>query len=268
MANGTMDTTPDTDVKSLSLDDEMYSASRLSAILGSSKNCVETDWDSLSRLRDDGKLVPGTQYRITDYAASTSQEGTSAAESARFDLVVTAVGEGQLSERARSAAREGDEYFAGSDLGAWDVWYCLDNDENRFAWASDAGKGVIYRMIDEFGNDCPYDFKSIKFNGKFTFDAGDGVDASLNKNGIKAYGNAINPSYESNKQILNNIVFNCGDGECYSNSFGYNCFNNTFASYCYSNVFGDRFVGNSADGAFYSNKFGYDCTGNAFNGAC
>ena len=25
------------------------------------------------------------------------------------------------------------------------------------------GKGVIYRMIDEFGNDCPYDFKNIVF---------------------------------------------------------------------------------------------------------
>ena len=26
-----------------------------------------------------------------------------------------------------------------------------------------AGKGVIYRMIDEFNNDCPYDFKNIRF---------------------------------------------------------------------------------------------------------
>ena len=26
-----------------------------------------------------------------------------------------------------------------------------------------AGKGIIYRMIDEFGNDCPYDFKNILF---------------------------------------------------------------------------------------------------------
>jgi hypothetical protein len=30
--------------------------------------------------------------------------------------------------------------------------------------------GVIYRMIDEFGNDCPYDFKNIKFlNSKYMF---------------------------------------------------------------------------------------------------
>ena len=42
--------------------------------------------------------------------------------------------------------------------------YCLDNDTTRFAWADETnGKGVIYRMIDEFDNDVPYDFKNIVF---------------------------------------------------------------------------------------------------------
>ena len=27
------------------------------------------------------------------------------------------------------------------------------------------GKGVIYRMIDEWNNDVPYDFKNIMYNG-------------------------------------------------------------------------------------------------------
>lgn len=53
-------------------------------------------------------------------------------------------------------------YFADCNLDAWKIWYCLDNNTNRFAWADDSnGKGVIYRMIDEWGNDCPYDFKNI-----------------------------------------------------------------------------------------------------------
>ena len=43
-------------------------------------------------------------------------------------------------------------------------------------------KGVIYRLIDEFGNDCPYDFKNIQFfdGGTyfFTFSAS-GKDSSL-----------------------------------------------------------------------------------------
>ena len=39
----------------------------------------------------------------------------------------------------------------------------MDNDTNRFVWADDTGRGVIYRMIDEYNNDCPYDFKNIQF---------------------------------------------------------------------------------------------------------
>ena len=121
-------------------------------------------------------------------------------------------------------------YFSNSNLSAWKVWYCLDNDTDRFAWASDKSKiniggewydrkeaadelnyyawvnellssdivytlsqtpkiddsiyikynnqfiedapiedvslegtGVIYRLIDEFNNDLPYDFKNIQF---------------------------------------------------------------------------------------------------------
>ena len=123
-------------------------------------------------------------------------------------------------------------YFQNSNLSAWKVWYCLDNDTSRFAWADDTseqqirdyeedvwfvrdpskdyfdgkfawfnsdvevliytdtpnpkvggiiyddhnqlytgnlitaikgfGRGVIYRLIDEWGNDCPYDFKNIQ----------------------------------------------------------------------------------------------------------
>lgn len=144
-------------------------------------------------------------------------------------------------------------YFQNSNLSAWKVWYCLDNDKSRFAWADDSvdegspanitttsdvsgvrvrstsddviqnnityyawsptngrgleytlsetpsvgdhiykegkggdlddlegitvtsytspiqgtglpnGRGVIYRLIDEWGNDVAYDFKNIQF---------------------------------------------------------------------------------------------------------
>lgn len=43
----------------------------------------------------------------------------------------------------------------------------------------DGGKGVIYYMKDEWGNECPYDFKNIQFTRKMTdgeFDAANGVD--------------------------------------------------------------------------------------------
>lgn len=137
-------------------------------------------------------------------------------------------------------------YFQNSNLSAWKVWYCLDNDKSRFAWADDSvdggspakinnnlvrsvendvdgkyawyntvdnlhrklytdkeipevgdtiyyqtrdsfgeygtvssytpaqegtgpnGRGVIYRLIDEWNNDVPYDFKNIQFKRKIT----------------------------------------------------------------------------------------------------
>lgn len=55
-------------------------------------------------------------------------------------------------------------YFQNSKLEAWKIWYCLDNDITKYMWADTTnGKGVIYRMIDEVGNDCPYDFKNVQF---------------------------------------------------------------------------------------------------------
>jgi hypothetical protein len=35
--------------------------------------------------------------------------------------------------------------------------------------SNESGKGVIYRMIDEFGNDCPYDFKNVLYNSNYFF---------------------------------------------------------------------------------------------------
>ena len=126
-------------------------------------NAVQIKYTDLKSLRDAGKLVPGQQYRITDYTCTTTQANTKSAGH-QFDIIVTADDESTLNEEARAIKHEGDAYFANSKLSAWRLWYCLDNDTTRFAWADKTnGKGVIYRMIDEFNNDCPYDFKNIQF---------------------------------------------------------------------------------------------------------
>ena len=198
-------------------------------------------WDELKTLRDSSKLIPGHQYRITDYQCTTTQEDTRSTGH-QFDIIVTADSTNKLNEKARACLHDGDTYFKDSNLAAWQLWYSLDNDANRFAWADthilvqtyqcpnasvnlsatsttvingvtyyywyDAGysymssknpatlkagdniyysttagltvptsvytdqtsiihitrpTGVIYRMIDEWNNDCPYDFKNILF---------------------------------------------------------------------------------------------------------
>lgn len=192
-------------------------------------------------------------------------------------------------------------YFQNSNLSAWKVWYCLDNDTDRFAWAdiggeivqvaqlnlkvdnvnvvasrytdgdftkndiqyyawryvdptygfnanrmtltetpqpedpiyinpygtytelstgtiiisyvpptlSQEGTGVIYRLIDEFNNDCPYDFKNIQYVRKLT----DGVyDASGTNTWVYTL-NLWDLSYNTCKDasIFGNIYMNDED---------------------------------------------------------
>lgn len=124
---------------------------------------IEITYGELKALRDSGQLQAGKQYRITDYETTTTQEHTRSAGH-RFDIIVTADDEKTLNEKARAIQHKGDTYFTDSDLSAWELKYCLDNDTSRFAWADEVnGKGVIYYMKDERNNECPYDFKNIQF---------------------------------------------------------------------------------------------------------
>lgn len=134
---------------------------------GIAETMLETTYAELKSMRDNGTLTPGMWYRITDYVCTTTQSNTISAGN-KFDVIVLATGINSLSEQARAinhTPQEGEtDYFANSNLSAWQMWYCLDNDTNRFAWAdSTNGKGVIYRMIDEWGNECGYDFKNIMY---------------------------------------------------------------------------------------------------------
>lgn len=139
------------------------------------QNLVEITYSALKTLRDNGLLVAGTKYRITDYVtiingtydlSAIGAEGYlhhAVSAGHAFDLIVEAVGAGELSEIAQAAPHSGDTYFANADLGGWEVKYCLDNDTSRFSWASSSGKGVIYGLKDEWNNYCGYDFKNIMF---------------------------------------------------------------------------------------------------------
>ena len=138
----------------------------------------------LVNLRDNGSLVAGSFYRITDYITTTAQENTQSAGHP-FDVIVLALSENTLAEEAYAiqSARDTDGYFDECNLAAWKLWYCLDNDTARFAWAdAENGKGVIYRMIDEWNNDLPYDFKNIQFK-RYILNADDAFATDVAKGG-------------------------------------------------------------------------------------
>lgn len=102
---------------------------------GGAELCVKTTYAELKALRDNGKLIAGQSYRITDYTTTTTQEDTSAAGH-DFDVIVTALDAHTLSEDARAIQRAGDTYFNGSNLAAWRLRYALDMDAARFGWAT------------------------------------------------------------------------------------------------------------------------------------
>ena len=132
-------------------------------------NCmVTTTYENLVTTRNGNKLIPGMQYRIMDYECTVNSniKKAIAYTDAAFDVIVVADGMGSINENARCCKRsaKASDYYEKNKLDAWEIKYCLDNDTNRFEWADTKfGKGVIYWMKDEFGNEAPYDFKGIKF---------------------------------------------------------------------------------------------------------
>lgn len=198
----------------------------------------------LKNLKDNGKLEEGTWYRITDYGSGGE---TPDFYGHAFDILVLAVSNNALSEECRATYHVVDNipdtsYF-GDDIHAWRIWYSIDNTDTY---------GKIYRMIDKWGNDCPYDFKNVKVNEGYTFLTPGGEDASLSsllcRNNI-ILSDSKSITLKGEMEIKNNIIGrkcsnilltnsnnvtildNCKGIECnkcYEVKIGTNCNNLTF----------------------------------------
>lgn len=125
-------------------------------------------YNELLRKTEDAELIPGDWYQITDYKSYfISDAGLFEADGVithQFDVLVFAISNNALSENAKATVHNDDYSYYGDGIHSWILKYCLYNDNTRFGWADTVnGKGVIYRMIDEYGNDCGYDFKTMLF---------------------------------------------------------------------------------------------------------
>lgn len=125
----------------------------------------------LKNLRDNGQLIPGKQYRITDYEATTTQDGTWAWNEQLFDIIVTADDTDKINPNARAASAtygfsQFQQYQRYED---WELKYDIDNGQSALEtgvgifryWGDPYGKGLIYYLKDEYGNTCGFDFKNI-----------------------------------------------------------------------------------------------------------
>ena len=274
-------------------------------------NMVNITYTDLKTLIDNDQLVPGQQYRITDYTCTTTTVGTRAAGN-QFDIIVTADSKSVLNEEARAIQHDFPDdtsediknHFANSDLNAWKIWYCLDNDTKRFAWAdnSNNGRGVIYRMIDEWNNDVPYDFKNIIYvvplsfiynKNAYIYKFSRDTSIDMNINGTWYYGyitESTIPGWSENKCWVkeqnpninsflykkngidtitdgNIIKVNLNTYETYTfgkddSSLTGNCYNNIILPYYKSNIL--TLNNNTFDSGCYSNSFGNNCYNNSF----
>ena len=69
-------------------------------------------------------------------------------------------------------------YFQNSNLSAWKVWYCLDNDSSRFAWADDSLDESVAESITYYGRTATFIYERNP-----SIDAGGDYGWSCNENG-------------------------------------------------------------------------------------
>ena len=79
----------------------VYDKGSLSSWTPNIGNCIEVKYAEILEMRNNGKLIPGVNYRITDYDCVTFQSQTKSAHN-RFDIIVTADDERTLNENARA----------------------------------------------------------------------------------------------------------------------------------------------------------------------
>jgi hypothetical protein len=213
---------------------------KIKDIILSTTNIIDVTYNELVTKINESSLVPEQKYKIIDYIfdftfkSQNLINGYGAGH--QFDIIVVAKNTNELYNEARAAKHEGDTYFMNSNLSEWKIWYNIDS-------------GMITRMIDEYGNDCPYDFKNAKFDTStwvkdlgycYTFNNSN-EDASLVgliKNVTMSYGSVFDRMFDNYSG--SNIFFgSCKDVTCY-NSYKNIFLNGVDACYLFdstSNIF-------------------------------
>ena len=127
---------------------------------------IETTYSELRTLWNQGKLIPEQEYAICDYTALFHPSYLTTSAGHIFSVIVKASSNSTFYAEARAdqSKLDVDKYFSKSDLSQWKIWYDLSGSYYTGPVPHGGHRGVIYRMIDEFGNEANYDFKNATFD--------------------------------------------------------------------------------------------------------
>ena len=152
------------------------SGSAIISVAGVPREVLSATHAGLVQLRNNNRLVPGQWYRITDYnptfvgSSALLHSGALISGHHRFDILVMATSYNTLAPDAYACRHEGDTYFQHCLLDKWKLKYSLTDPYEdlgltgikRYTWCdATTDGGIIYEMIDENNNQCPYDFKNV-----------------------------------------------------------------------------------------------------------
>ena len=123
--------------------------------------CINVTQQELRTLRDNGQLIPGAQYRIIDYNGDNPLITTAGH---MFDIIMTAIDEYTLSNKASAAQHDGDEYFNGCNLSQWEILFELGKDmsDKLILYKTDINKyatAVDYEDYYEYEGEFEYEGK-------------------------------------------------------------------------------------------------------------
>lgn len=219
---------------------------------------IDKTYAELSSLATNTALVPGQQYRLTDFRTYHLIPGTADYNTGTIEpLIVSAATATQLSAQATSQKYPQDVIYyelvdsstAGGDRGriyfrhdtaknisVWENWRA-----NRYRrWNTQADGLGPWSAVSDNGN--PYRDLHV-FN--------DSAEATgcynIQIEGLSEYGGT---------QELSNTVFL---GTAYDSNIGTDCVSNTIGSEFFGNVIGHKFNGNSIGNNFNNNQIGHWC---------
>lgn len=127
---------------------------------------TEVTHAELLQLKYGNNLIPGMNYRITDYVATTTLPNTRSGNHP-FDVVVMALDESTLCEDAHAIRHEGDTYFGDCNLSAWELKYDIDG-TSRSSWYSPGGTILYTGNYENFG-EPDEEYSGVDYNEYYIY---------------------------------------------------------------------------------------------------